>query len=690
MFESKKYEASEASGIPKKMWTPPADSGKNMRKFMDFVERRHPELVSFDDKISNAEAYDILWHFSVDHAGVFWRDCWDFFGFKSSKEPTAALIPGPPKTFFTEAKFFPGARLNFAENLLKFRDDKEAIVFLGEHSPRKPVKWTYRELYDEVSQVAGALRGRQVKPSDRVVGFIPNTPYSIIAMLGATAIGATWSSCSPDFGIQGVMDRFGQIAPVVLFTTTHYYFKGKLICLIPKIRELAKKIPSLKHIIFTPFNEESDEKKASEISGSEFYSDFLEGYPATESIKFEQLPFNHPVYIMYSSGTTGLPKCIVQGPGVLLNHMKEHVLHLDQTREDRIFYYTTTGWMMWNWLVSALAVGSTIVIWEGNPCYPKMDSLWQFAEDQKLTVFGTSAKYLQVVMDAKVRPGTDFDLSNLKVICSTGSPASDVVFDYVYTEIKNLQFASISGGTDINGCFALGCPLLAVHSTELQARGLGMNVMVYDENAEHQTDTRGELVCLTPMPSQPLFFWNDSSGERFKRAYFDFYQVGDGPGQVKHQIWRHGDFVKLSSATGGMVVYGRSDATLNPGGVRIGTSDIYRVVEETLTEVEDSVVVGVAHNDDVIIVLFVQMKSGAALDEDLKKLIRTKIRYSCSPRHMPKLILECPGVPYTISGKKVELAVKACVEGKPVRTNESALRNPETLKFFKEVKLTLE
>ena len=656
--------------MPKKMWTPSANDVENseMTRFMRFVEQNYnaPPMSTYHE----------LHRWSVTEYSSFWMALWKFIDVKASIQPVAAY---DDVTKFPGCKFYPGALMNFAENMLKYRDDRTAIIFQCDSSVRAK-KITYRELYDSVSKFAAALKRSKVKCGDRVAGFIPNIPESVVAMLAATSMGAIWSSCSPDFGIQGVMDRFGQIEPTVLFTTTAYFYKGKRVDLMGKVKDITKQIKSLKKVVFVPYTEGTEYKIGIQhIKNGVHLVDFLEGIEAQE-IEFEQLPFDHPVYIMYSSGTTGLPKCIVQGPGVLINHMKEMILHCNIKRDDKVFYYTTTGWMMWNWLMSALSVGATVVVWEGNPCYPEWDSLWKMAEETELTLFGTSAAYLQAIMNAGCEPGKKFNLSNLRTIASTGSPATDVVFNYVYTKIKpDVQFASISGGTDLNGCFALGCPILPVYMGELQCLGLGLDVAIYDDDGRSIVNKKGELCCQKPFPSGPLFFWNDPENKRYQGAYFEEYA----------NIWRHGDFAKITKR-GGMIIYGRSDATLNAGGIRIGTADIYRVVDETIKEVRDSVIVGLQvgkiGGDEVKVVLFVMMSEGNTLTSKLKRNIQDRIRNACSPRHVPNVILECPDIPYTISGKKVELAVKKVLEGRPVK-NSSALRNPDSLAFYKNVKL---
>ncbi|EEY62505.1 acetoacetyl-coenzyme A synthetase [Phytophthora infestans T30-4] len=561
------------------------------------------------------------------------------------------------------AKFFPGARLNFAENLLRFRDDRPAIIFKAETSNQETVI-SYKALYERVAKLSARLAEMGIVAGDRVAAFIPNIPEAIIAMLATTSLGAIWSSCSPDFGAQGVLDRFAQITPKVVFTTDGYFYKGNRIDIFPQLKTIIDELPTIRSAVYY----------------DRFIHEAVE--PVKDSIPFAQLPFDHPVYVMYSSGTTGLPKCLVQGPGVVLNHLKELAIHLNIRREDRVFYYTTTGWMMWTWLVSSLGIGATIVLFDGNPLYPSTDALWKYAQDVGVTVFGTSARYLAAVMDSGCVPGKKFDLSKLKLITSTGSPASTNIFKFVYEGIKSdVQFASISGGTDLNGCFALGCTNLPVCDSELQTRGLGLDVRIFTDDGQEITQEQGELVCKQPFPSMPLYFWNDDSGAKYHDAYFDTFP----------DIWKHGDFAEVTKS-GGVIIYGRSDATLKPGGVRIGTADIYKVLEK-MEEVADSVVVGQSYtlNDgtpDVRILLFVVMAEGHECTSAFQKKVRQRIRDQTSPRHMPGMVVACPAIPHTVSGKKVELTVKKIIDGHAV-TNKNALQNPESLDWFEEFAMSL-
>ncbi len=625
----------------------------NMYRFMMRVNERFNKAFT---------EYTPLWEWSVENLEEFWDLAWHFMDIKASVPYDRPLenrdkMPG--------AKFFVNSRLNFAENLLQFRNDRLALIFRGEDSVRRTL--TYHQLYDQVAQTAAALKTMGITRGDRVVGFMPNMPESIIAMLAAASLGAVWSSCSPDFGIKGVLDRFGQTRPRVLFTADGYFFKGKPLDSIQRIAGIVKELPSIEKIVVIPYTHEKPDISA--LPNAVYFEDFKD--PQAQEIQFEQMGFDDPLYIMYSSGTTGLPKCMVQsGGGVLLHQKKELVLHTDLKEEDTIFYFTTCGWMMWNWLTCSLSVGATLVLYDGNPFHPGPDALWRMAEQEKITIFGTSAGYIEALKNAGVRPGEQFNLSPLKSILSTGSPLSEENFKFVYAHIKpDLQLASISGGSDLNGCFALGNPMGPVYSGELQCRGLGMKVYAYDETGTPVVDQQAELVCCAPFPSMPIYFWGDESGAKYHSAYFDHY-----PG-----IWTHGDFIKVTPR-GGVVMFGRSDTTLNPGGVRIGTAEIYRRLD-AMEELEDSVVVGQTWNDDVRVILFVKMAPGFELTPALENRIRADIRTNASPRHVPAKIIQTPDVPYTLNMKKVELAVKKVIEGKEVK-NKDALKNPEALDFF--------
>jgi acetoacetyl-CoA synthetase len=626
-----------------------------MYKFLLYVNEK------YDDHLSS---YDELWQWSVENIAEFWGSFWDFSGIKHSRGfnqvvNDAGKMPG--------AKWFSGARLNFAENMLKRRDDKTAIIFRGEDGRERRI--SYSELYNEAHRVAEGLKSLGVQKGDRVAAFMPNLPETIIAMLATASIGAIWSSSSPDFGIKGVLDRFSQIEPKVIFAADGYFYNGKHFDSQEKLRGILGQLPSIQHIVMTDFTGHLD---LSTLPNAMAWSDLAQ--PVSGEMHFEQLPFDHPLYIMYSSGTTGLPKSIVHSAGgTLIQHLKELMLHTDLREEDVIFYFTTCGWMMWNWFASSLAVGATIICFDGNPFYPGPDALLKMADETNMSIFGTSAKYIASLEAAEVKPYTISHFPFLKTICSTGSPLSDESFEYVYDHWKkDVNLASISGGTDIISCFMLGNPMLPVIKGEIQCRGLGMDVDCLEENGKPVRDKQGELVCKSAFPSMPVYFWNDPDGKKYHNAYFDVY-----PG-----VWYHGDYMILSKH-GGVTMLGRSDATLNPGGVRIGTSEIYRVVEN-MEEIEDSVVVGQKFEDDERVVLFVKMNKGYELDKELIKKIKKSVRSQCSPRHVPAVILTAPDVPYTINGKKVEVAVKKLIHGQEVK-NRDALRNPECLEYFKEV-----
>ncbi len=642
------------------LWKPTDDQIKatNLYRFMQMVNERFD--LAFDD-------YSQLYQWSVDQLSDFWASVWEFVQIQSSK-PYQTVIDAPDR--MPGAKWFQGAELNFAQNLLRYRDDRIALIFRGEDRVRRTM--TYAQLYDQASRLSAALCKAGVRQGDRVVGFVPNMPESMVAMLAATSLGAVWSSCSPDFGIKGVLDRFGQIQPKILFTADGYYFKGHPIDALARIADILKALPSIEKVVVIPYID--DRPDIAKVPRAVHYTEFLDGGRDRE-MAFAQLPFDHPLYIMYSSGTTGLPKCMVQSAGgVLINQLKELVLHTDLTRNDTIFYFTTCGWMMWNWLAASLAVGATLILYDGHPFYPHAGALWQMAQDEGITVFGTSAGYLAALQNSGLEPKEQYDLRALRAVLSTGSPLPREGFAFVYAHIKSdLQLASISGGSDLNGCFALGNPMGPVYAGELQCRGLGMKVSAFDESGQPVVGQQGELVCTAPFPSMPIYFWDDADGQRYHSAYFDIY-----PG-----VWAHGDYIEINQR-GGVVIFGRSDATLNPGGVRIGTAEIYRQVER-FDEVEDSLVIGQPWQNDVRVILFLKMAPGAHLDAALRERIKTAIRTNISPRHVPAKILPAPDIPYTLNMKKVELAVKKAIEGQTV-LNKDALRNPEILDYFANLK----
>ena len=608
--------------------------------------------------------YDDLWRWSVDNLEEFWDAVWQY-GRVIGDRGVQTLVHGDK---MPGARFFPDSRLNFAENLLRRRDEADAIVFRGEDKGRRRI--SHRVLYDLVSRWQQALAAAGVKEGDRVAAFMPNMPETVIAMLAAASLGATFSSCSPDFGVQGVLDRFGQIEPRVLVCCDGYFYNGKTIETLPRIAEIMKSLPSVQKAVVVPYV--SAKPDVSIVPRGVDLEDFIGRFHAKD-IAFRRVPFNHPLYILYSSGTTGVPKAIVHGAGgVLLMHLKEHLLHCDVKRDDRVFYFTTCGWMMWNWLVSALAAEATLLLYDGSPFLGRGNVLFDYADAERMTHFGTSAKFIDAAAKAGVDPVRTHELGALRAMLSTGSPLAPESFDYVYAHVKkDLCLSSISGGTDIVGCFAGGCPTLPVWRGELQCRLLGMRVEVFDDEGRAlPRGQKGELVCTEPFPTMPLGFWNDEDGSRYRAAYYEHF-----PG-----VWRHGDWCELTRH-GGLVIYGRSDAVLNPGGVRIGTAEIYRQVEK-LDEIVESIVIGQDWQKDVRVVLFVRLRDGMKLDDALVRRIREVIRTNTTPRHVPAVILQVPDIPRTKSNKIVELAVRAVVHGQPVK-NVEALANPEALEHFR-------
>jgi acetoacetyl-CoA synthetase len=646
----------------KPLWTPSEQRIKssNLKKYNEFLYQEYGVLFS---------DYHELHNWSVREIELFWESIWKFSGIKHSKSYDTIL----DKRIMPGAKWFEGAKLNFAENLLRYNDDHSAIISCREDKP--DILISYSELNTLVRACSSGLKKLGVKRRDVVAGFVTNIPETIIAMLACTSLGAIWTSCSPDFGFQGVLDRFGQVKPKILFAIREYSYNGKLINSEDKIKHIAEAISGIERVIWIP---DYHEYKIREIKQNKFsvksdkfieFNDLLDF--TSQNISYEQLPFNHPVYIMYSSGTTGLPKCMVHGAGgTLLQHYKEHVLHTDLKCEDVITYYTTCGWMMWNWLVSCLQTGATMLLYDGSPVFPDNEILWRKIEECRISVFGTSPKYLSMFSKQSISIKDKFDISSLKTILSTGSPLPDEVFEWVYTNVKSdIQLSSISGGTDIISCFMLGNPNLPVHSGEIQCRGLGMKVEAFTEKGESVAGEKGELVCTEPFPSMPVFFWDDPDGKKYYKAYFEKF-----PG-----VWTHGDYLKITDH-GGIVVYGRSDAILNPGGVRIGTAEIYRIVEE-MEEITDSLAVGKKWKADEKVLLFVVLKQGLQLDDNLIEKIKTELRLKATPRHVPSEIFQVKEIPRTISGKKVEIAVSKILNSEAVE-NKDALANPHSLDQF--------
>lgn len=645
------------ASMDKPIWEPSPERVEraNLNRFMRFVR----ESIGNED----IRRYPPLYEFSIHHPEKFWPLVWEFCGIRSQGEYEPVLVD---REKMPGAHWFPGVKLNFAQNLLRFKDDRVAIVFRNEWGHRREV--TYAELHAQVGRLAHALKQAGVGVGDRIAGFLPNIPEAVIAMLATTSLGATWSSCSPDFGIRGVVDRFGQIAPKVLFTADMYGYGGKRFDCLEKIRGVIGELPSVERLVVIPYSGEA--LKLDGLRCAVTWPDFVGA--ADQALTFEALPFEHPLYIMYSSGTTGVPKCIVHGSGgTLLQHLKELVLHTDLKREDRFFYYTTCGWMMWNWFVSGLAVGATLVLYDGSPSHPDGNALWDLADEVGISVFGTSAKWISAIEKAGVKPRETHKLQNLKTILSTGSPLAPESYDYVYRNVKDkVLLASISGGTDIISCFALGNPLLPVYRGELQCRGLGMKVEILDDAGKPVRGQKGELACTAPFPSMPVFFWNDADGAQYRAAYFS---------RVPN-VWCHGDHALLTERDG-VIIYGRSDATLNPGGVRIGTAEIYRQVEQ-VPEVLESVAVSQRWGDDERVILFVRLREGITLSDDLRAKITQQIRTNTTPRHVPAKILQVADIPRTISGKITEIAVRDTIHDLPVK-NTDALANPQALDCYR-------
>lgn len=648
------------------MWQPTkkAITQTQLHRFIKFVEQKFS---------LHFENYEDFYQWSIQSLGNFWESVWLFCKIKSHTTYETSFVMG--KTM-QDAQWFPGATLNFAENLLRYCDpssnhntNKPAIVAYDETKRRREISRS--ALYAQVAALADALKKQGIQKNDCVAGYLPNIPETIIAMLATTSIGAIWSSCSPDFGVEGIIDRFEQIQPKILFTTDGQFYNGKSHTLLEKVSEIVKKVTSIEKTVVIPFITKSP--TLHNLDNSSLYDDFL---TKETHINFELVPFNHPLVILYSSGTTGKPKGIVHGTGgTLIQHLKEHVLHTDITEKDSFLYYTTCGWMMWNWMVSGLATGCTLVLFDGSPAWPQADALFDIIEQEKISVFGTSAKYISTIQKEHLDLKSTHNLSHLRCILSTGSPLNPDNFDYVYEHIKtDLQLSSISGGTDIISCFGLGNPTIPVYRGQLQCRGLGLAVEIYNEEGHSIREEKGELVCTKPFPCMPVMFWNDPTGEKYHAAYFEKFE----------HVWAHGDYAEITKENG-LIIYGRSDAILNPGGVRIGTAEIYRQVEK-IEEVLESVVIGQEWNEDIRVILFVKLRPEVKLDEVLEKNIRKTIRDNTSPRHVPAKICQVRDIPRTLNGKIAELAVRNAIHHQPVK-NQKSLANPESLKEYEEMVL---
>jgi acetoacetyl-CoA synthetase len=635
-------------------------SNTNLAHYCNFLQERY--------KIKISNNYNKIWKWSVDNKEIFWKSIWDFTNVKGN----LGKVLLEKSDIFFKNKFFPDTKLNYTQNLLKKNNSDVAIIFKSENGYKTNLSW--KELNKNVAKISNWMKLNGINKGDRVAGYLPNIPETVTAYLSTSVLGAIWSSCSPDFGVTGVTDRFSQISPKILFIGDKYFYNGKKINILERLPEILSKVPSIKKVVVVSYPGENIEKNKKFKIDTYSWSELIVKNNEVE-IEYVMSNFNDPLAILYSSGTTGKPKCICHGiGGVLLQHNKELQIHSDIKENDRVFYFTTCGWMMWNWLVGALSSGATILLFDGFPMYKKDDLLFEYVSEEKATFFGVSAKYIDTLNNNKVVPKNYYDLSQLKTICSTGSPLSKDGFKYIYNNIKeNVHLASISGGTDIVSCFVLGNLLEPVYIGEIQNRGLGMDVDIFDEKGKSIKDKKGELVCKQPFPSMPVKFWNDDLNTKYKSAYFNKYK----------NIWHHGDFAKITN-NGGFIIFGRSDTTLNPGGVRLGTAEIYNIVEK-FEEIKESIVIGQRWNNDIRIILFVVLNKDYDLSKEIKDKIKKSIKTSASPRHVPSKIISILEIPKTKNGKLVELAVKQSIEGEEIK-NLEALENPDSLMQFKNIK----